>query len=52
MARKELTTVNFDTAQLEALRALAKRTSVSMAEYVRRGVDLVLEMENAKGEED
>lgn len=49
MARKELTTINLEKAQMDALRALSKTTGISMAEYVRRGVAWVLEMTDGEG---
>jgi predicted DNA-binding protein len=44
MGRKKIpTTVYLTPEQAEALRALHERTKVPVAEYVREGVDLVLE---------
>lgn len=40
--RKFSTTVYMSNEQREELQALAARTRVSMAEYVREGIDLVL----------
>ena len=44
MPRKKIpTTVYLTPEQAEALRVLNERTKVPVAEYVREGVDLVLE---------
>jgi hypothetical protein len=44
MARRKIpTTVYLTAEQAEALRLLHERTRVPVAEYVREGVDLVLE---------
>ncbi len=44
MARKKIpTTVYLTPEQAEALRSLHERTKVPVAEYVREGIDLILE---------
>jgi predicted DNA-binding protein len=45
---KELRTVYLERKQDERLHALTKRTGLSMAGFIRDGVDLVLEREEAK----
>ena len=40
---KERTSLYLDKKQMEALRALTAFTRVKMADYVREGVDLVLD---------
>lgn len=43
MPRKECFQCYFTLEQLQALRLLHERTKVPIAEYVRQGVDLVLD---------
>jgi len=44
MGRKKIpTTVYLTPEQAEALRSLHERTKVPVAEYVREGIDLILE---------
>jgi predicted DNA-binding protein len=44
MARKKIpTTVYLTPEQAEALKSLHERTKVPVAEYVREGIDLILE---------
>ncbi|MCB0219571.1 MAG: ribbon-helix-helix domain-containing protein [Chrysiogenetes bacterium] len=42
-SNKVSTTVYLERAQDERLKALSKRTRVPVAEYIRQGVDLVLQ---------
>jgi hypothetical protein len=50
MSRKKVsTTVYLNADQVEALRALSARTRVPVAEYVREGVQAVLEAARARG---
>ena len=48
MSKKVSTTVYLTEEQLEALKALSERTRVPAAEYIREGVDLVLERHGEK----
>jgi hypothetical protein len=44
MSRKKISTTVYITAeQLEALKGLNDKTKVPVAEYIRQGIDLVLE---------
>jgi hypothetical protein len=44
MARKKVsTTIYIEPEQLELLKLLNERTKVPMAEYIREGIDLVLQ---------
>jgi hypothetical protein len=48
MARKKIsTTVYITPEQNELLKALHQKTRVPVAEYIRQGIDLVLEKEKA-----
>jgi hypothetical protein len=42
VARAERSLVYYSTAQRKALRTLSKRTGVSQAAMIRRGIDLVI----------
>ena len=46
--KKVSTTVYLEEDQLEALKKLSDRTRVPVAEYIREGVDMVLERHGAK----
>jgi predicted DNA-binding protein len=47
MARKKISTTVYITAeQNERLKLLNEKTKVPVAEYIRQGIDLVLEREN------
>jgi predicted DNA-binding protein len=47
MARKKISTTVYITAeQNERLKLLHEKTKVPVAEYIRQGIDLVLEREN------
>ena len=49
MARNKIsTTVYITPEQNELLKALHERTKVPVAEYIRQGIDLMLERENHK----
>ena len=43
MAKKVTTTVYITEQQQELLRTLNKRTKVPVAEYIRQGIDLIIE---------
>ena len=47
MRKKISTTVYITEEQNEKLKALNKKTKVPIAEYIRQGIDLVLEKEKA-----
>jgi hypothetical protein len=49
MARKKIsTTVYITPEQNELLKALHQKTKVPVAEYIRQGIDLVLEKQRAQ----
>jgi len=48
MAKKVSTTVYLTTGQLDALKRLSDKTRVPIAEYIREGVDMVLERHGRK----
>ena len=48
MRKKVSTTVYLTGDQLRALKALSERTRVPVAEYIREGVDMVLERHGRK----
>lgn len=48
MAKKTSTTVYLAPEQLDALKRLSARTRVPIAEYIREGVDLVLDRHQAR----
>ena len=48
MARKKVTTTIYITEdQNEKLKALHQKTKVPVAEYIRQGIDMILEKHNA-----
>ncbi len=47
VAKKVSTTVYLTPEQLDALKALSERTRVPVAEYIREGVEMVLQRHNA-----
>ena len=48
MARRKIpTTVYIEAEQDERLKALSERTKTPVAEYIREGIDLVLELHQA-----
>lgn len=42
-SNKVVTTIYITREQEEQLKALSQRTKVAMAEYIRQGIDLILE---------
>jgi predicted DNA-binding protein len=48
VAKKVSTTVYLTPEQLDALKALSERTRVPIAEYIREGVEMVLERHGSK----
>lgn len=47
VAKKVSTTVYLTQEQLDALKSLSDRTRVPIAEYIREGVEMVLQRHNA-----